>query len=79
MAPQSPTTPQSNKSASGDPPDVTKTQVGKNFQDVTAKEDPDEPKIHQPKPSTARTVLLMVSVLLSTFLVALDKTIISTV
>jgi hypothetical protein len=79
MVPQSPTTPQSNKSASADPPDLTKTQAGKTFQDITAKEDPGKPKIHHPKPSTARTVLLMVSVLLSTFLVALDKTIISTV
>jgi hypothetical protein len=79
MVSQNLTTPQSTKYASIDPPDLAKTQAGKTFQDVTAKEDPGKPKNHQPKQSTAKTVLLMVSVLLSTFLVALDKTIISTV
>ena len=94
MVSQDPTTPPSAKSAAGDSSDLATTQAGKTSHDVAAKENPskpDNPKPGnpqpgnpqpgnpQPKQSTTMTILLLVSVLSSTFLVALDRTIISTV
>lgn len=72
-------TPQSAKSAAGDSSDLATTQAGETSHDVAAKRDPSKPDDPQQKQSTTRTVLLLISVFLSMFLVALDRTIISTV
>ncbi|KAF4638009.1 hypothetical protein G7Y89_g53 [Cudoniella acicularis] len=82
MTSQHPTTPQSAKSTAEDSSDLATTEAGKISHDVAITENPSKPDNpqpdSQPKQSTTMTILLLVSVLSSTFLVALDRTIIST-
>ncbi|KAL8832481.1 MAG: hypothetical protein Q9191_000251 [Dirinaria sp. TL-2023a] len=74
-----PTTPQNAESTVPVSSDVAvHTKNSDAYEDVEVKYDPSKPDDPQQKQSTARTVLLLISVFLSMFLVALDRTIIST-
>jgi len=79
MVSSRPTTPKGAKSAAGDSSDVATTHAGETSPDVASKPDASKPDDPQQKPSTLRTVLLLISVFGTMFLVALDRTIISTV
>lgn len=76
---QSSTNPQSVKADASDESDLTTTDAPKTSHDIPAKETPSKPDNPEPKQSTTTTILVIVSVLLSVFLVGLDRTIISTV
>ncbi|KAL2215028.1 putative MFS aflatoxin efflux pump [Thermoascus aurantiacus ATCC 26904] len=78
MVSSRPTTPKGAKSAAGDSSDVATTHAGETSPDVASKPDASKPDDPQQKPSTLRTVLLLISVFGTMFLVALDRTIIST-
>lgn len=74
-----PKSPPSAISAAGDPSDLGTTQAGETPHDVAVKQDPDKSDDTYQEQSAARVSLLLISVFMSMFLVALDRTIISTV
>ncbi|MCJ1380208.1 hypothetical protein MMC17_003311 [Xylographa soralifera] len=78
MATRRPMTPQSANSAAEDPVDLGKTQAGENSHDVVVKRDLSKSDDIYAEQSSTRVVLLLISVFMSMFLVALDRTIIST-
>ncbi|XXH05441.1 hypothetical protein Hte_011868 [Hypoxylon texense] len=78
MASQRPTTPQSTKSTAGNPPDSPVTQPVNTPKDVVAEGSSNKPEDSDSKLSSTKTIMVLVSVFLSMFLVALDRTIIST-
>ncbi|KZF24112.1 putative MFS aflatoxin efflux pump [Xylona heveae TC161] len=72
------TTPQSAKLAAKEPLNLATTHVGEMPEDVAVENDLRNPDgTYQEQPAT-RTALLLISVLISMFLVALDRTIVST-
>lgn len=73
-----PTTLQSDTVAAGDSSDAATTQASKPSQYSAANPESSKPAAPEEEP-TAKTVLLLVSCFLAMFLVALDRTIISTV
>ena len=80
MVTERPTTPQSTKSAAAaDSSDLASTQAGETSNVVEANADPSKAVDDQQKLSKARVAVLLISVFLCMFLVALDRTIISTV
>ena len=79
MSTQRPTTPQSANSAAGASVDSAKTPAGEASHDVAAKRETSEPDDIYKDQSRTRVILLIISVFMSMFLVALDRTIISTV
>ncbi|MCJ1421361.1 hypothetical protein MMC32_007724 [Xylographa parallela] len=78
MSTQRPTTPQSANSAPGASVDSAKTSAGEASHDVAAKRETSEPDDIYKDQSRTRVILLIISVFMSMFLVALDRTIIST-
>ncbi|MCJ1387261.1 hypothetical protein MMC18_000101 [Xylographa bjoerkii] len=79
MVSRRPTTPKSAKSAARDSSDLATTQASEASYDVAVKPDPSKPDDPQQKLLTTRIVVLLTSVLLSMFLVGLDRTIIATI
>jgi hypothetical protein len=71
-------TSQNANSTAGDSSDLGTKQAGEASYDVAAKGDTSKPDAYEEQ-SAMRIALLLISVLLSIFLVALDRTIISTV
>lgn len=74
-----PMTPGSPRVAIGDPADLGKTKAGETSHDIAVRQDPNKRDDPDRKASALRTILLLISVFLSMFLVAIDRTIISTV
>jgi hypothetical protein len=74
-----PMTLQSANSAAGDSSDLSTTQAGETSHDVAVKHDMSKPDDTYQELSSPRTILLLISVFMTMFLVALDRTIISTV
>ncbi|KAK9358832.1 major facilitator superfamily domain-containing protein [Lipomyces starkeyi] len=71
-------TPQSANSAAGDSSDLGTTQAGETSHDVAVKRDLSKPDYTYQEQSATRIIFLLISVFMSMFLVALDRTIIST-
>jgi hypothetical protein len=76
---QHPATPQSIKPVAEDSSDTATTDAGRTSHDVAKKETPSSPDPPKPRQSILKITLVIGSILLSMFLVALDRTIISTV
>lgn len=74
-----PTTPENTTSAIGNSVDSEVTEAGETSHGDVVNPDQSKPDHRDQKPLTLETVLLLVSVFLSMFLVAVDRTIISTV
>lgn len=74
-----PMTPEVTKSATGDSANLNKTKASETSHNNAVKPNQSTPEDPNRKPTTLRTVLLLFSVFLSMFLVAVDRTIISTV
>ncbi len=74
-----PATPENPTSATADSVDSEVTKVGDTPHDNAVKPNQGKPGDPDQKPSTLELVLLLVSVFLSMFVVAVDRTIISTV
>lgn len=74
-----PTTPGNTTSAIGDSVDSEVTKAGETSHDNAVNSTHSKPDHQDQKLSTLETTLLLVSVFLSMFLVAVDRTIISTV
>ena len=72
-------TSQSANSAAGDSSDLDATRAGEVSHDVAVKRDLSKPGDTYQEQSVTRNILVLVSVFISIFLVALDRTIISTV
>ena len=72
-------TPQSANSAARDSSDLGTIQAGETSQDVALKRDLSKSGDTYQEQSATRIVFLLISVFMSMFLVALDRTIISTV
>ena len=70
---------QSADSAAGDGLDLGATQAGETFDDVAVERDVSKPDDTYQEQSAPRIIFLLISVFTSMFLVALDRTIISTV
>ena len=66
-------------STAGDSSDLGTTQAGEGSYDVAVKHDTSKPDDTYQEQSATRVTFLLISVLMSMFLVALDRTIISTV
>lgn len=74
-----PKTPQTTSLPAEDSPDLGTTQVGETSHDAAVKHDTVKSDGTYQEQSAARVSLLLISVFMSMFLVALDRTIISTV
>ena len=74
-----PTTPENTTSPTEDSLDSQMTKVGETTHDDAVKPDQSKAGDSDEKPSKLELVLLLVSVFLSMFVVAVDRTIISTV
>ena len=72
-------TSQTPNSTVGDSSDLDTTQTGEASYNAAVKRDTSKPNETYREQSAARVTLLLISVLMSMFLVALDRTIISTV
>lgn len=80
MSPPRPSTAQSDKSTAEDPQSpATTTQAGQSSHDVAVKENLSTPESPEPKQSMSKTALVIVSVLLGSLLVSLDRNIITPV
>ncbi|MCJ1314764.1 hypothetical protein MMC15_000076 [Xylographa vitiligo] len=78
MATRRPTTSQSANAAAGDSASLDKSQAVETSHDVAAERDSSKPDDIYQEQSRPRVILLLTSVFMSMFLVALDRTIIST-
>jgi len=72
-------TSQSANLAAGDSSDLGTTKAGETSHDVDVKRDPSKPDDTYQEQTAPRIIFLLISVLMTMFLVALDRTIISTV
>ena len=79
MATRRPTSSQTANAAAGDSASLDKSQAVETSHDVAAERDSSKPDDIYQEQSRPRVILLLTSVFMSMFLVALDRTIISTV